>query len=77
MYSGVGKLEARRLVTDFDELLIKLYGMNMLDAKIDRGVAISAMTEYENVEEAVVEVAKRRQLKSLREEAMSQLNASI
>lgn len=43
MYTGrTGKLQIRAILSEFDKTLMEKYGVNMLDAKIDRAVAIDA-----------------------------------
>lgn len=71
MYSGVGKLAARKILNDFDDLLIKLFGVNMTDVKLSREEAISLVLEHETVEEAVFFFSMRRQLKPLEMEKAS------
>lgn len=41
----VGKFEIRRIVDDFDNALISLYGINMTDAGISRFEALSSIEE--------------------------------
>lgn len=45
----VGKFEMRRIVQEFDETLIRLYGMNMRDAAITR---LDALNLYNEVNSA-------------------------
>lgn len=42
----IGKFEMRKIVNEFDETLIRLYGVNMLDADISRLDAINAYDEF-------------------------------
>ncbi len=53
MYSSIGKFEGRKLVAEFDALLIELYGRNMTDAKITRQDAIAAITAAGSARKAV------------------------
>jgi len=53
MYSNIGKFEGRKLVAEFDALLIQLYGRNMTDAKITRQEAIAAITTHGSAQAAV------------------------
>lgn len=53
MYSNIGKFEARKLVTEFDALLIELYGRNMTDAKITRQEALVAIDTVGSTRKAV------------------------
>jgi hypothetical protein len=46
MYSNIGKFEGRKLVAEFDALLIQLHGRNMTDAKITRQEAIASITAH-------------------------------
>ncbi len=41
----IGKFDSLRLVNKFDNALIDLYGLNMLDAKITRFEALSMVAE--------------------------------
>lgn len=41
----IGKYEMRAIVDEFDSTLIRLYGVNMLDAAITRYEALSAYAE--------------------------------
>lgn len=43
--SHIGKFEMRSIVNEFDETLIHLFGMNMLDASISRFEALNAYEE--------------------------------
>ena len=53
MYSNIGKFEGRKLVAEFDALLIQLHGRNMTDAKITRQEAIAAITAHGSAQAAV------------------------
>jgi hypothetical protein len=53
MYSNIGKFEARKLIADFDALLIQLYGLNMTDAKITRQDAVAAIDTTGSTRSAV------------------------
>ena len=53
MYSNIGKFEARKLISEFDALLIQTYDRNMTDAKITRQEAIAEITRHGSVPEAV------------------------
>ncbi len=53
MYSNIGKFEARKLVAEFDALLIELYGRNMTDAGISREQAITAINALGSTRKAV------------------------
>lgn len=44
--NNVGKFEMRQIVDAFDATLIRLYGVNMLDAAITRLDAINAYDEF-------------------------------
>ncbi len=54
MYSNVGKFESRKVIAEFDALLIQLYSRNMTDARITRQEAMQAMSEADSVRDAVV-----------------------
>ena len=60
MYSNIGKFEARKLVAEFDALLIELYGRNMTDAGISRQQAIVAITTLGSTRKAVEMLVERR-----------------
>lgn len=53
MYSNIGKFEGRKLVAEFDALLIQIYGRNMTDAKITRQDAVAAIAETGSARKAV------------------------
>ncbi len=53
MYSSIGKFEARKLIAEFDALLIQLYGRNMTDAKITRQDAVATITSAGSARKAV------------------------
>ena len=42
----IGKFEMRQIVNEFDAALIRLYGVNMLDAAISRYEALNAYNEF-------------------------------
>jgi hypothetical protein len=42
----IGKFEMRQIVKDFDATLIRLFGVNMLDADISRVEAINAYNDF-------------------------------
>ncbi len=44
--NNIGKFEMRKIVNEFDATLIRLYGVNMLDADISRIEAINAYDEF-------------------------------
>lgn len=46
--NSIGKFAMRQLVDEFDATLIRLYGMNMLDAEISRYEALGACTAFES-----------------------------
>jgi hypothetical protein len=62
MYSNIGKFEGRKLVAEFDALLIQLYGLNMTDAKITRQDAVAAITELGSARKAVEVLSAARGL---------------
>ena len=66
MYSNVGKFEARKMVAEFDALLIQLYGRNMTDARISREEAIAVITNTDSVRKAVEHLGGQRGLVALR-----------
>jgi hypothetical protein len=48
----VGKFEALKIVNEFDNALIELYGINMTDARITRYEALSTIEETRCVRKA-------------------------
>jgi len=43
----IGKFEMREIVNEFEHTLIRLYGMNMLDAAITRYEALDIYNEFQ------------------------------
>ncbi len=62
MYSNIGKFEARKLIAEFDALLIQLYGRNMTDAKITRQDAVAAIAATGSAQKAVETLSAARGL---------------
>ncbi|HEX8988596.1 MAG TPA: hypothetical protein VF816_11605 [Rhodocyclaceae bacterium] len=50
--SRVGKFEMRRIVQEFDETLIRLYGVNMRDAAVSRLDALNLYNEVNSAAKA-------------------------
>jgi hypothetical protein len=48
----IGKFEGRKIVEEFDSVLIEIFGRNMSDAGITRFDALSAFEETQNVRKA-------------------------
>jgi hypothetical protein len=44
--NNIGKFEMREIVNEFDATLIRLYGVNMLDAAINRLEVLMAYDEF-------------------------------
>jgi hypothetical protein len=44
--NNIGKFEMLKIVNEFDATLIRLFGVNMLDAAINRFEALSAYDEF-------------------------------
>jgi hypothetical protein len=42
----IGKFEMREIINEFDATLIRLFGVNMLDAAINRYEALGAYSEF-------------------------------
>jgi hypothetical protein len=42
----IGKFEMREIINEFDATLIRLFGVNMLDAAINRYEALGACSEF-------------------------------
>jgi hypothetical protein len=45
--NNIGKFEMLKIVNEFDATLIHLYGLNMLDAAINRFEALTAYDEFQ------------------------------
>lgn len=43
----IGKFEMRKIVNDFEATLIRLFGMNMVDAAISRLEALNAYNDFQ------------------------------
>lgn len=61
----IGKFEMRQIVNEFDSTLIRLYGMNMLDAAISRYDALDAYDEFHCPSKAAEVSGLRRGLRLL------------
>ena len=59
----IGKFETRTIMNAIDAALIEMYGLNMLDARIERKEALEAYNECGDYRAAVELLAKRRELK--------------
>lgn len=44
--NAIGKFEMRSIVNELDATLIRLYGMNLLDARITRYEALNVYSEF-------------------------------
>ena len=44
--NNIGKFQMREIINEFDSTLIRLYGVNMLDAAINRLEALMAYDEF-------------------------------
>jgi hypothetical protein len=58
----IGKFEMRRIVNEFDAALIRLFGVNMLDAAINRYEALIACEEFDCPRKAAEAYGLRRGL---------------
>lgn len=58
----IGKFEMRSIVNEFDATLINLYGLNMLDAQINRCEALNAYGEFQCPRLAAEAMGARRGL---------------
>lgn len=58
----IGKFEMSAIVREFDDTLIRLFGVNMLDAAISRHEAISAFNEFQCPRKAAEISGRRRGL---------------
>ena len=64
-FNKVGKFEGMKIVKEFDQTLIELYGVNMTDAGITRFEALSAVEQAEGVREAVEVIGRKRGMRRL------------
>lgn len=60
--NNIGKFEAWRIVNEFDSTLIRLFGVNMLDARISRHEALDAYNEFHCPSKAAEIYGRRRGL---------------
>ncbi len=58
----IGKFEMRQIVSEFDATLIRLYGVNMLDAAISRYEALQAFNDFLCPRKAAEALALKRGL---------------
>lgn len=61
--TGIGKFEARRIINEFDQTLIRLYGVNMRDAAISRLDALNLYNEVHSASKAAEICGERRGLR--------------
>lgn len=61
----IGKFELRLIMKEFDDTLIRLFGVNMLDAKINRYDALDAYNEFQSASKAAEMTGLRLGLKLL------------
>lgn len=61
----IGKFEMRAIVNEFDTTLIRLFGLNMLDARITRHEAMIAYDEFQCPRQAAEAIGARRGLTRL------------
>lgn len=61
----IGKFEMRRIVNEFDETLIRLYGVNMRDAAISRLDALNIYNEVQSASKAAEICGQRLGLQRL------------
>ncbi|MBS3935062.1 MAG: hypothetical protein KGZ43_02725 [Sulfuritalea sp.] len=65
----VGKFEALKIVNDFDQALIEMFGLNMTDAHIMRFDALAAFAETGNVKKAAELLGLQRGLRPIEKPA--------
>lgn len=58
----IGKFEMRSIVSEFESTLIRLYGVNMLDAAITRHEALMCYGEFHCARTAAVVCGQRKGL---------------
>lgn len=58
----IGKFEMRRIVNEFDQTLIRLYGVNMCDAGVSRMDALTLYNEVQSASKAAETCGERRGL---------------
>lgn len=61
--NNIGKYEMREIVNEFDATLIRLFGLNMLDADISRYQALDAFNEFHCPRKAAEVIGNRRGLR--------------
>lgn len=60
--NAIGKFEMLKIVNEFDATLIRLYGLNMLDARITRHEAMTTYGEFHCARRAAEAAGIRRGL---------------
>ena len=60
--TGIGKFEMRTIINEFEATLIHLFGVNMLDAAINRHEALNAYNEFHCPRKAAEAFGLRRGL---------------
>ncbi len=60
--NAIGKYEMLEIVNEFDATLIRLYGLNMLDARITRHEAMNVYGEFRCARQAAEAAGIRRGL---------------
>jgi len=63
--NAIGKFEMLKIVNEFDATLIRLYGLNMLDARITRHEAMTAYSEFQCPRQAAEAAGVRRGLERI------------
>lgn len=66
-FNRVGKFEGMKIVKEFDQTLIELYGVNMTDAEITRFEALTAVSHASSVRAAVEAIGTKRGMRPLAE----------
>ena len=60
--NNIGKYEMREIINEFEATLIRLFGVNMLDAAINRYEALGACSEFHSPHKAAEVSGLRRGL---------------
>lgn len=60
--NAIGKFEMRSIVNELDAMLIDLYGLNLLDARISRYEALNVFSEFDCPRQAAEAIGARRGL---------------
>ena len=63
--NAIGKYEMRGIVNEVEATLIRLFGLNLLDARVSRQEALNAYSEFQCPQRAAEALGDRRGLARL------------